>query len=92
MKFKSFAICLLVMISVLSAQSLDQVVQHSLKNNLSLKIEKHAVQELGLLAESVVAKNLPTINFDASYRHVTDVAEIDFSAVPVMFFSICCFT
>jgi outer membrane protein TolC len=68
----------------LSAQSLNQLIDRALEYNLAIKQEKQAVGESELTAEAVSAKNLPTLDFDASFKYITEVAQIDFSKIPVV--------
>jgi len=64
---------------LLSAQSLSEVVQQVLTDNEQVQAASQNVKAQQATSKSVFAATLPRFHFDASYRYVSEVAEIDFS-------------
>jgi outer membrane protein len=60
------------------AQSLAETVRLSLENSKSLKAEDSAARKARLEATAAFRSTLPRLELEMSYRHVTDVASIDF--------------
>ncbi|NOX88206.1 MAG: TolC family protein [Calditrichaeota bacterium] len=74
------ALIFLLSLAPLFAQNLKQVVDLSLKQNKQLQAQKLAYKRSQLEARAVFRQTLPSIDFKASYRHVTVVPEIEFPA------------
>lgn len=67
--------------SPLSSQSLQETLDLALKNNPDIKSRQSELQKTELQAKAAFRSTLPQLSFNASYRHVTDVAEINFPAI-----------
>ena len=65
----------------ISAQSLKQTIDLALSGNPNIKAGQEEVRQAELSFKSTFRKTLPQINFDASYRHVTDVAELTMPSI-----------
>lgn len=59
------------------AQSVSEAIELAIRNNSTLKAANEEVKSAGLSKISVFRKTLPSVDFNAGYRHVTDVAEIN---------------
>ncbi|MCB0282508.1 MAG: TolC family protein [Calditrichae bacterium] len=74
---------LFLVVNVAQPQSLNEAIQLALDNNNIIK----AVQDESAAArqewDALKKDALPSVSFDASYRHVTDVATINFPATPI---------
>ena len=60
-----------------NAQSLKETIDIALKANPVISAGKSQVEESRLDAKSTSRSTLPQIEFDASYHHVTDVAQLE---------------
>jgi len=60
-----------------TGQSLPETIEIALKNNPTIQAKQEAVISAQKQAEAVKSKTLPTLDFDASYRHITHVAVMD---------------
>lgn len=78
-----FLYLLFLSVIILQAQSLNEAIQLALNNNNIIKAaqDESAAAQREWNAQKKDA--LPYISFDASYRHVTDVASINFPATPI---------
>jgi len=72
----AFLICLFIGWTQLEAQDLRTVVDMALENNPRVKAQHHQLHKANLEAVAAFRETLPTLNFDASYKHVTNVPEI----------------
>ncbi|MHB2150562.1 TolC family protein [Calditrichota bacterium LG25] len=70
--------------SALQAQSLEQAIKIALAQNKELKAQTQALKKRQLEARAAFRQTLPSLDFGASYRHVTHVAQIDFPALPTL--------
>ncbi len=78
-------LCLLVLgmlVQVAGAQPLSEVVGLALTGNASVKAAGENYEAATGRARSGFLKTLPGVNVSLSYRHVTDVAEINLPAAP----------
>lgn len=64
------------------AESLQEAVQLALRNNPFINAQKEELVRWDLQSQAVWRSTLPKVDFDASYRHVTDVAEIQMPIPP----------
>lgn len=86
MKHIRFMLLLLVIgmlnvaVSPLLSQSLRQTIGIALKENPQVRAQQEILQQYLLEKKSVFRSTLPKLDFDASYRHVTEVPEIEFPA------------
>lgn len=65
------------------AQSLAETVRLALENSKPLRAEDSAARKARLEATAASRSTLPRLDVELSYRHVTDVASVDFpTAVP----------
>lgn len=70
--------------SQLSGQQLSEVLQTALKQNKEVQAQQQALQSAQLQAEATFRKTLPSLDLNASYRHVTHVAQLQFpSTIPI---------
>ena len=60
------------------SQSLKETIDLALKANPVIAADKSQVEESRLDAKSTSRSTLPQIEFDASYRHVSGVAQLEF--------------
>jgi len=58
-----------------TAQSIENVVETALQNNPQVKAQEEQHYKSKMESKAAFRETLPTLNFDASYNHVTDVAE-----------------
>ena len=61
----------------LRGQSLRETLDLTLENNPHIKLQSAELEKAHLQARSAFRGTLPQIGFEASYRHATDVAEIE---------------
>jgi outer membrane protein len=64
-----------------NGQSLREVINLALDHSKLIAAQKAAVSESELNSIAASRSTLPKIDFDASYKHVTDRAELDFSKI-----------
>lgn len=70
--------------SFVFSQSVSETIELAISNNPTLKAAEEDVKSAGLAKISVFRKTLPSVDFNAGYRHVTDVAEINLPGSVVM--------
>ncbi|MGD9898356.1 MAG: TolC family protein [Calditrichaceae bacterium] len=66
------------------AQSVSEAIELAIINNPTLKAADEEVKSAELAKISVFRKTLPSVDFNAGYRHVTDVAEISLPGSVIM--------
>ncbi len=76
MRYRVFVILFVLSASWLYAQSLAEAVQIALQNNPQIQAAVHQMKRSEMEASAAFRRTLPAVNFDASYRHVTDVPEL----------------
>jgi len=76
MRYRLFFSLFLLGGSWLYGQSLAETVQIALQNNPQIQAALHHRQKSEMEARAAFYKTLPAVDFDASYRHVTDVPEL----------------
>jgi len=59
-------------------QNLTETIKLALKNNPTINAQGEALKEAALDAKSTFRSTLPQIDFNASYRHVTETAQVEF--------------
>jgi len=69
--------------ALLLGQDIRQAVQIGLENNPKIRAAAHESVGAEIEARSAFRSTLPQFNFDASYRHVTAVPELQIPAPPV---------
>ena len=74
---------LFVFMNVAITQSLKETINLALDANPVIAAGKSQVEESRLDAKSTSRSTLPQIDFDASYRHVSDVAQLEFPPNPL---------
>lgn len=72
------AIIIFVYIYAAIPQSLKETIDLALEANPVIAVEKSLLEESRLDAKSTSRSNFPQIDFDASYRHVSEVAQLQF--------------
>ncbi len=70
------SVLIILPVVILQAQPLRQVVESALQSNATVRAQGAAVEQSDWEVKSAWRKTLPTIDFDASYRHVTEVGEL----------------
>lgn len=71
-------VLILVFVSIGKTQDLAEAINLALKNNPTINGQMEALNEAKLDAKSTFRSTLPQIGFDASYRHVTETAQVEF--------------
>ncbi len=67
-----------------NAQTLHEAIQLALKQNNEIKALQQAVISARTDARAAFRRTLPTVDFSASYRHVTDVPQLNFPTSPFL--------
>jgi outer membrane protein TolC len=73
---------LLFLMGYSQAQSIREAVDLALRNNPTINAQREDWQRAQFQNKSVWRSTLPKLDFDASYRHVTDVAQIEMPIPP----------
>ncbi len=78
----AFLFGLVLSVNALDAQSLSEVVDLALENSNRIKAQKQSLSRTESEYVSTKRSTLPQLLWSSSYRHVTDVPQIDFPTIP----------
>lgn len=81
-RYPLFVIMLLLEISSVFGQTLAETVHIAVQKNPQIQAAVHQLKQSEMEASASFRSTLPSVNFDASYRHVTDVPELQMDLPP----------